>query len=78
MSAFLPAIAHPVPAKRAEAWLHLPGTLFRAVARYLNHRAAIADLREFDEQALHDIGITRSQIEAAVRGRIPHIGGERL
>ncbi|MGE7472333.1 DUF1127 domain-containing protein [Bosea sp. NPDC003192] len=70
MSAVLPTLAHPA-AKRSEALLHLPGVLWLAVARYLDRRAAIADLREFDEHALQDIGLARNQIEAAVNGRIP-------
>ncbi|RXT56388.1 hypothetical protein B6S44_04760 [Bosea sp. Tri-44] len=77
MSAFLPAITHPVTAKRSEALLRMPGALYRAIARYLDHRAAIADLREFDEQALQDIGINRSQIEAAVHGFVPRTGRGR-
>lgn len=71
MSAVLPTIARPVAVNRSEALLRLPGALYRAIGRHLIHRAAIASLRECDEHALHDIGIGRSQIEAAVRGRIP-------
>jgi uncharacterized protein YjiS (DUF1127 family) len=77
MSAVLPTRAHPVAAKRSEALLHLPGVLWLAIARYLDRRAAIADLHEVDEHALQDIGITRSQIEAAVHGRVPRSGRER-
>jgi uncharacterized protein YjiS (DUF1127 family) len=44
----------------------------RAFAEYLGdlRRAArdAAILREMDDRMLHDIGITRSQIDAAVRG----------
>jgi uncharacterized protein YjiS (DUF1127 family) len=78
MSAVLPTIARPVSAKRSEALLRLPTTLCQAIARYFAHRAAIADLREFDEHALHDIGIARNQIEAAVHGLVPrHDAGGR-
>lgn len=77
MSAALPIITRPVTTKRSEALLRLPGTLYQATARYLVHRAAIADLREFDEFALQDIGIARSQIEAAVHGLVPRTGRAR-
>ena len=40
-------------------------------AGYFLRRTAIATLRELDDRALRDIGIVRSQIEAAVRGFIP-------
>lgn len=78
MSAVLPIITRPASAKRSEALLRLPGAFFQAIARYFAHRAAIAELREFDEHALHDIGIARSQIEAAVQGRIPRISRGRM
>ena len=74
MSAVLPIITRPVSAKRSEALLRLPAALCQAIARYFAHRAAIADLREYDEHALHDIGIARSQIEAAVHGLVPRPG----
>ncbi|WP_457301005.1 DUF1127 domain-containing protein [Phyllobacterium sp. P5_D12] len=35
---------------------------------YSTHRAAIAHLRELDNSALRDIGLTHSQIDAAVHG----------
>jgi uncharacterized protein YjiS (DUF1127 family) len=38
------------------------------MARYFFHRAAIATLGKLDDRALKDIGLTRSQIEAAVHG----------
>ncbi len=41
-----------------------------AIKGYFERRAAMARLGEFDECALRDIGITRSQIEAAVRGAV--------
>ena len=42
--------------------------LWEGIARYFFRRAAIARLRELDDRALRDIGLTRSQIEAAVHG----------
>ncbi|WP_100962863.1 DUF1127 domain-containing protein [Bosea sp. FBZP-16] len=78
MSAVLPTIARLVSAKRSEAWLRLPAAWCQAVVRYFERRGAIDHLRELDECALHDIGIARSQIEAAVQGRIPRTGRKRM
>ena len=51
----------------------LPG-IFKAgwesITRYLVRRAAIASLRELDDRILRDLGIERSEIEAAVRGLV--------
>jgi uncharacterized protein YjiS (DUF1127 family) len=38
------------------------------VAGYFFSRSAMTDLSELDERALRDIGLNRSQIEAAVYG----------
>lgn len=78
MSAVLPAIVRPVVARRSEALLRLPGMLLRAIERYFVHRAAIDRLRELDEPALQDIGLARSEIEAAVQGRIRRTGQKRM
>jgi uncharacterized protein YjiS (DUF1127 family) len=40
------------------------------VVNYLARRAAIVSLHELDDRALRDIGLQRSQIDAAVRGFI--------
>lgn len=68
MSASLVTVARAATANR-------PGALFRiclacwdAVSGYVVRRSAIATLRELDDRALRDIGIARSQIEAAVHG----------
>jgi uncharacterized protein YjiS (DUF1127 family) len=42
---------------------------WRAVARWHTRRQAIRELNGFDDRALHDMGIRRSEIEAAVFGR---------
>jgi len=54
-----------------------PGTLTRilsaccaGIGGYFVRRAAVAQLREADDHTLLDIGITRSQIEAAVYGSL--------
>jgi uncharacterized protein YjiS (DUF1127 family) len=41
----------------------------RALARYFDRRAAIKELRELDDRALHDIGLSRCNIERELRGR---------
>lgn len=46
----------------------LSGGRCARIARYFSHRSAIAQLRELDDGALGDIGLARSQIEAAVHG----------
>ena len=45
----------------SEAWAH-------GVVTYWARREAIKTLRQMDDRALRDIGIARSQIEAAVHG----------
>src|SRR5262245_33644767 len=42
---------------------------WRAVALWHTRRRAVRELNEFDDRALHDMGIRRSEIEAAVFGR---------
>ncbi|MBP1882460.1 DUF1127 domain-containing protein [Sinorhizobium mexicanum] len=39
-----------------------------SIARHFVRRAALKALREFDDDALRDIGLARSEIEAAVYG----------
>ena len=50
----------------------------QALAAYWARRAAIKALRELDDRALRDIGLHRSQIEAAVGGAFnPDMGRMR-
>jgi uncharacterized protein YjiS (DUF1127 family) len=52
--------------------LRIPFTIvagWRAVALWHTRRRAMRELNEFDDRALHDMGIRRSEIEAAVFGR---------
>jgi uncharacterized protein YjiS (DUF1127 family) len=44
-------------------------TGWRAVALWHKRRQAMRELNAFDDRALHDMGIRRSEIEAAVSGR---------
>ncbi len=39
-----------------------------ALALYLDRRAAITELRELDDRALRDIGLSRWEVEKAVGG----------
>jgi len=68
MTALLSTIARPVVARTPAA----PSRLLRAcrdgIARYFARRDALARLREFSDSELRDIGLTRSQIEPAIRG----------
>ena len=50
-------------ARRIEGWAY-------ALVTYWDRRVAIKTLRGLDDRALRDIGIVRSQIEAAVDGAL--------
>ena len=64
-------VARPAVWKRPGAFLRLLRAYGDAIARYFVRRAAVASLRELDDRALADIGLVRSQIEAAVYGLLP-------
>jgi len=68
MSASLPTVIQPAATKTLAAFAPLFSACWNRIARYVAHRAAIARLRELDDRALRDIGLARSQIEAAVHG----------
>ena len=70
MSATLVTIARPAAAKQRGAVRRICVACWDAVAGYVVRRSAITTLRELDDRALQDIGIARSQIEAAVQGFI--------
>ncbi len=61
----------PTVAKRPGTFSRFFVAYWDAVAGYLVRRSAIGTLRELDDRALADIGIARSQIEAAVHGFVP-------
>jgi uncharacterized protein YjiS (DUF1127 family) len=68
MSATLSTILRPAGTNSAGTRLRIFSACWEGIARYFLHRAAIATLGELDDRALKDIGLTRSQIEAAVYG----------
>ena len=70
MSATLATIVRPEVTKRANEFAQIFTACCDGIARHFVRRTAIATLREFDDRALRDIGIARSQIEAAVHGFI--------
>jgi uncharacterized protein YjiS (DUF1127 family) len=69
MSATLSTIVQPAETKSLGIHLIL-NACWEQIARYFVYRAAIAAPRELDDRVLDDIGLERSQIEAAVRGRL--------
>ena len=70
MSATFATIIRPEVTERANAFAQIFSACWDGIARQFVCRTAIATLREFDDRALPDIGIARSQIEAAVHGFI--------
>jgi uncharacterized protein YjiS (DUF1127 family) len=78
MSATLLTIVRPAAAKRHARVLRICVACWDAMSGYFVRRTAIATLRELDDHALADIGIARSQIEAAVQGLIPLPGQARM
>ena len=70
MSASLAMIFWPEVAKRTNVFTRILKACRDGIARHLVRRAAIATLHRFDDRALRDIGLPRSQIEAAVDGFI--------
>lgn len=69
MIALLSMIAQPLLANEPGAVLRLLDACRRRIAGYFDRREALARLIESDDALLQDIGLTRAQIEPAVRGR---------
>ena len=69
MTALLSMLARPLLANEPGNTLRRLGACRGAIARYFARRDALAQLIECDDALLQDIGLTRSQIEPAVRGR---------
>ena len=78
MSATSVTIARPAAAKRPATVSRICVACWGAATGYVVRRTAIATLRELDDRALSDIGIARSQIEAAVHGLTPSAERGRL
>jgi uncharacterized protein YjiS (DUF1127 family) len=70
MSTTVSTIVRPGVTKRPGAFSRLLSAYYVGIARHFVRRAAIARLGELDDRALRDMGIARSQIEAAVDGLI--------
>jgi uncharacterized protein YjiS (DUF1127 family) len=78
MSAIASNTVRPAIGKTPVALAQLLGARWEAIVRYFVRRAAIATLREFDDRALRDIGVERTDIEAAVYGLVTPLGQERI
>jgi uncharacterized protein YjiS (DUF1127 family) len=70
MSVTLSTIVRPSVRKRPGAFSRPLSAYCDGIAGYFFRRNAIRSLRELDDRALRDIGLARSQIEAAVHGFI--------
>jgi uncharacterized protein YjiS (DUF1127 family) len=68
MSAILSTIIRPALTTKPGALYGLFSACRDAILRHFDRRAAVAQLRAFDDRELSDIGLVRSQIEAAVHG----------
>ena len=77
MSAVPSTLVRPAVAQRPGAVFRLLGASCHWIAGYFVRRDAIAWLRECDDAALRDIGLTRREIEDAVRGLVTPSGRER-
>ena len=70
MSGSLSVVVRPAIAKRPTIVSRFLVAAWDVLAGYVARRSAIITLHELDDRALRDIGIARSQIEAAVHGFI--------
>ncbi len=70
MPASLLTIGQPADTKQRNTLSRLVSAFCGGIARYFDHRAAVAWLRELDDAGLQYIGLERSQIEAAVCGQV--------
>jgi uncharacterized protein YjiS (DUF1127 family) len=68
MSATLSTVIHPAGASRTGAGLLTVTASWKRIRRHFARRAAVAHLRELDDEGLRDIGLAYSEIEAAVHG----------
>ncbi|MEH2532890.1 uncharacterized protein YjiS (DUF1127 family) [Bradyrhizobium sp. AZCC 1588] len=65
----------PASRKGPVGFFGLLGRWVNGIVTHFAHREAIKTLSELDDRALRDIGVERSQIEAAVRGSIDPMYG---
>ncbi|MCG5479873.1 MAG: DUF1127 domain-containing protein [Ensifer alkalisoli] len=70
MSAKISTILRPEETKSPSASLRIFGPDWARITRYFVRRAAIARLRELDDDALKDIGLARSEIQATAYGHM--------
>lgn len=70
MRAVLSTIVLPAVTKGPGIFSRLLGAACEGIAGYLGRRTGIACLHDLDDRALRDIGLARSQVEAAVYGLI--------
>jgi uncharacterized protein YjiS (DUF1127 family) len=68
MSAMPPIIVRPGVTKRPGAFFRLLGACCDGIVGYVLRRAAMKSLSQLDDRALRDIGLVRSQVEAATHG----------
>ena len=78
MSATVSNTLRPAAGKTSGTFVQLLGARWEALAGYFVRRAAVATLRALDERALQDIGLDRTDIEAAVYGRVTPFDQERM
>jgi len=71
MSATVSTIVRSAVTKGPGAFSRFFSGCWDGMVGYFVRRAAITSLHELNDRALSDIGITRGQIEAAVRGFVP-------
>jgi uncharacterized protein YjiS (DUF1127 family) len=78
MSATLSTTVQPGVTNRSGTLSRVVVTCWDTITGYVVRRTAIATLNALDDRALRDIGIVRSQIEAAVRGLVSLPGQGRM
>ena len=77
MSDIVSNVIRPAAEKRPGVLARCLSACIDAIVSYFARRGAIATLRELDDRALWDIGLARSQIEAAVHGHVTPLDQQR-
>jgi uncharacterized protein YjiS (DUF1127 family) len=78
MSITLPSFTQPAATRRFRRLVRIVFGWTRNIARHFADRDAIKNLSELSDRELRDIGITRDQIEDAVRGTMTDPDGARF